>query len=126
MPTLADQMEVVDEWWREVDPQKKLEAPIGLVAELFLKKGIAQDEDSAKKILQKNMQKKEKMVSVEDFNQIFCKNIFKEALIEINDNIERQNEGATEMPLTLKLGRFQRQLIEPGLVKGNDDKMKDA
>jgi hypothetical protein len=20
MPTLADQMEVVDEWWREVDP----------------------------------------------------------------------------------------------------------
>ena len=30
------------------------------------------------------------------------------------------------MPLTLKLGRFQRQLIEPGLVKTNDDKMKDA
>jgi hypothetical protein len=32
MPTLADQMEVVDEWWREVDPQKKLEVPIEEVA----------------------------------------------------------------------------------------------
>jgi hypothetical protein len=28
--------------------------------------------------------------------------------------------------LTLKLGRFQRQLIEPGLQKNNDDKVKDA
>ena len=83
MPTLADQMEVVDEWWREVDPQMKLEAPTGLVAELFVKKGLAQDEEFAKKILQKNMQNKAKMVSVEDFNQIFCKNIFKDALIAI-------------------------------------------
>ena len=66
------------------------------------------------------------MVSVEDFNQIFCKNIFKDALIEITTKIEKSNEGVSEMPLTLKLGRFQRQLIEPGLVKTNDDKMKDA
>jgi len=29
------------------------------------------------------MQNKAKMVSVEDFNQIFCKNIFKDALIAI-------------------------------------------
>jgi hypothetical protein len=34
-------MEVVDEWWREIDPQKKLETPIQAVAELFVKKGIA-------------------------------------------------------------------------------------
>ena len=50
-PTLADQMLIVDEWWREVDPQMKLEAPIGEVAELFVKKGLAQDEDFAKKLL---------------------------------------------------------------------------
>jgi threonyl-tRNA synthetase len=61
----------------------KLEAPTGFVAELFVKKGLAQDEEFAKKILQKNMQNKAKMVSVEDFNQIFCKNIFKDALIAI-------------------------------------------
>jgi hypothetical protein len=48
------------------------------------------------------------MVSVEDFNQIFCKNIFKDALIEITTKIEKSNEGVSEMPLTLKLGRFQR------------------
>ena len=125
-PTLADQMEIVDEWWREVDPQMKLEAPIGDVAELFVKKGLAQDEDFAKKMLQKNMQNKAKMVTVEDFNQIFCKNIFKDALIAITTKIEKANEGISEMPLTLKLGKYQRELIEPGLVKTNDDKMKDA
>jgi hypothetical protein len=41
LPTLAEQMEIVDEWWLEVDPQKKLEAPMTLVAELFVRKGIA-------------------------------------------------------------------------------------
>lgn len=72
------------------------------------------------------MGNKQKTVSVEDFNQLFCKNIFKDALIAITLHIEKVNEGATETPLTLKLGRFQRGLIEPGLAKTNDDKMKDA
>ncbi len=89
-PTLADQMEVVDEWWTEVDPQKKLEAPFGAVAELFVKKGIAPDGEFAKKILLKNIEKKA-TVSNEDFNQIFCKNIFKDALIAITQEIEKQN-----------------------------------
>ena len=84
-------MEVVDEWWREVDPQRKLEAPLQLVAELFVKKGIAQDEEFAKKILLKNTDKKGKafVVTCEDFNQIFCKNIFKDALIDVTNVIER-------------------------------------
>jgi len=105
-PTLAEQMEIVDEWWKEVDPQKKLEAPLIPVAELFVKKGIAQDEEFAKKILFKNMDKRSTMVSVEDFNQIFCKNIFKDALIEVTNTIEKTNANASDMPLTLKLGRF--------------------
>lgn len=61
-------MEVVDEWWREIDPQKKLEAPIQTVAELFVAKGIAQDEEFAKKILSKNMDKRATLVTCEDFN----------------------------------------------------------
>lgn len=125
-PTLAEQMEVVDEWWKEVDPQKKLEVPLSVVAELFVNKGIAQDEEFAKKILFKNIDKRAVMVTFEDFNQIFCKNIFKDALIDVTNNIEKTNQGSTETPLTLKLGRFQRQLIEPGLHKHLDDKAKDA
>jgi hypothetical protein len=46
------------------------------------------------------------MVTVEDFNQIFCKNIFKDALIEVTNTIEKTNANASDMPLTLKLGRF--------------------
>ena len=52
------------------------------MAELFVKKGIAPDGEFAKKILLKNIEKKP-TVSNEDFNQIFCKNIFKDALIAI-------------------------------------------
>lgn len=40
-PTLAEQMEVVDEWWKELDPQKRLEVPLSSVGELFVRKGIA-------------------------------------------------------------------------------------
>ena len=50
-----------------MDPQKKLEAPFGAVADLFVKKGIAPDGEFAKKILLKNIEKKP-MVSNEDFN----------------------------------------------------------
>jgi hypothetical protein len=58
------------------------------VADLFVKKGIAPDGEFAKKILLKNIEKKQN-VSNEDFNQIFCKNIFKDALIAITQEIEK-------------------------------------
>ena len=58
------------------------------MAELFVKKGIAPDGEFAKKILLKNIEKKPN-VSNEDFNQIFCKNIFKDALIAITQEIEK-------------------------------------
>lgn len=105
-PTLAEQIQVVDEWWREADPQKRLEAPLTEVAALFVRKGIAQDEEFAKKILLKNLDKRAKVVTNEQFNQIFCKNIFKDALIEITNTIEEVNQGASETPLTLKLGLY--------------------
>ena len=119
-------MEVVDEWWKEVDPTRKLESPVLDVAELFVRKGIATDEEFARKILYKNIDKRASVVTCEEFNQIFCKNIFKDALIEVTSHIERVSAGASEAPLTLKLGLFQRHLIEPGLQEKSDDKTKDA
>lgn len=40
-PSLAEQMDIVEDWWMEVDPKKRLEAPLGEVAMLFVNKGIA-------------------------------------------------------------------------------------
>ena len=54
-PSLVEQMEVVDEWWREVDPQKRCEIPVTVAAQLFVRKGISQDEEMAKKILLKSV-----------------------------------------------------------------------
>jgi hypothetical protein len=44
----------------------------------------------------------------------------------VTNTIERANAGASETPLTLKLGKFQRGLIEPGLHKREDDRTRDA
>ena len=61
------------------------------VAELFVRKGIAQDEEFAKKILLKNIDKRATVITFEEFNQIFCKNIFKDALIDVTLMIEKAN-----------------------------------
>lgn len=100
---------------------------MSVAAGLFVKKGISQDEETAKKILLKSMNNvRATSITMEQYNQIFCKNIFKDALINVNEAIEKSNKGATETPLQLKLGVFQRGLIEPGLHKGHDDSTRDA
>lgn len=99
-PSLVEQMEVVDEWWREIDPQKRCEVSLSVAAGLFVKKGISPDLEMAKKILLKSMNNvRATSVTMEQYNQIFCKNIFKDALINVNEAIEQSNKGATETPL---------------------------
>ncbi len=99
-------MEIVYQWWVEVDPKGSLEQPINKVAELLVSKGISQDEDSAKKILQKYLDKKARIITCEDFNSLFCKCIFKDALIGMTDEIDLMNSHILDMPLTLKLGKY--------------------
>ena len=123
MPSIAELMEIVYKWWSEVDPKGQLEQPVNKVAELLVSKGISSDIDSAKKILFKYLDKKEKMVTCEDFNQLFCKCIFKDALLSMTSDIDSLNASPSlgDMPLTLKLGRYQRTLMMQGLERDCDN-----
>jgi hypothetical protein len=68
-PSLVEQMEVVDEWWREIDPQKRCEVPVTVAAQLFVRKGISQDEELAKKILLKSINNvRATSITIEQYN----------------------------------------------------------
>lgn len=108
-------MEVVSDWWLEIDPKGRLEMPTQKVGELLVLKGIASDVDTAKKIMQKSLQKKEKLTTNEDFNKIFCKCIFKEALINMFESIDNLPDINSDVPLQLKLGTYQRTMMMQGL-----------
>jgi len=80
--------------------------PVSTVADLLVSKKVAPEQDTAKKIIFKALRKKVQSITFEEYNKIFCKCIFKEALIELVSSLE-QMEGVTEeMPLALKLGIF--------------------
>lgn len=81
-------MEIIHDWWKIIDPQNKLEQKTSKIADLMVSKKIAQDADTATKIIYKATNKREKVMTYEDFNKIFCKCIFKDSLISMTENID--------------------------------------
>eukprot|EP00347_Sterkiella_histriomuscorum_P003737 403363140 len=121
-PSIAELMEIVVEWWKEIDTLQKLEQPIDRIAELLVKKGITTDVDSAKKVLLKYLDRdmKNNILTKDDFNQIFCRCIFKDSLIAMTEKICEMDTYIGDVPLTLKLGRYQRDLMMHGLSKSGE------
>lgn len=55
-------------------------------------------------------------MTFDDFNRIFCKGIFKEAMINVNQNFEKVERGVNnDVSLTVKIGEFQRMQMLSGL-----------
>lgn len=81
---------------------------------MFVTKAIATDSDTAKKIIFKLLGcKKDKTMTIDDFNKVFCKCIFKESLVQMFDAIDKvtvenkeEFNSVSEVPLTLKLGAY--------------------
>ena len=119
--SLADQMKVVRKWWSEMDGNKgRLELPIKIVSDFMTKKGITPDREKAKTIINKAQVGREKrqLVTIDEFNRIFCKGIFKDALINVVENIDTNNHTNNEaLPLNLKISQYQRGLMMEGLMK---------
>ena len=92
------------------------------VLELLVKKGISQDEDSAKRVLYKYIERRGKTLNHDDFNQLFTKCIFKDALINMAETLTSQNAGGEDLPLTLMIGKYQRQLMMNGLEEDQETK----
>jgi Zn finger protein HypA/HybF involved in hydrogenase expression len=49
-------------------------------------------------------------VTFDDFNRIFCKGIFKEAMMNVNENFASLNKSGEQevISLSVKIGEFQR------------------
>ena len=47
----------------------------------------------------------------EDFYRLFCKGIFRISLLDMMHNIEQMATAHTELPLTLKIGAYRRNLM---------------
>lgn len=87
------------------DVAESLELHITKVSEILVIKGISSDNDSAKRYLQKYFGTKKTLISCQDFNKLFCKCIFKDALINLAAQIEALS-SKKEVPMALKLGEF--------------------
>ena len=81
---------------------------------------MTENVDSAEKEIFKIVGKC-KSIDYDDFYKLFCKGIFRIALIDMIDNIQQLNKNFTELPLSLKLGAYRRNLLLSGLDKQNSD-----
>lgn len=62
-------------------------------------------------------------MNFDEFNRIFCKGMFKEALIDVNQNFSSLNTKASttdDVQLFVKIGEYQRQQMFTGLEPKSD------
>ena len=100
------------EYWREIDNgMDEYEMPIVDVAEFLARKGIATDLESAKRIIKgvKSSSEKQKkdVINYDEFKRIFCKSIFRYALMLTAQKLKESTNLSDEiMPLALKVSRY--------------------
>ena len=75
----------------------------------LIKKKLASDREKAQKILidysgNPNMKNKE-VLSFDEFTKIFCKGIFKDALINVTQSFQKMKQSK-DLPLTLKINEY--------------------
>lgn len=62
-----------------------------------------------------------KKLDFDDFYKLFCKGIFRIALIDMINTIEEVNRNFSELPLTIKLASYRRNLLLSGLQKESSE-----
>jgi hypothetical protein len=54
---------------------------------------------------------RKELINFDEFNRVFCKGIFKEALINVNNNFSKANKdlkAQEELPLSLQINEYKR------------------
>mmetsp|Transcript_34487 Transcript_34487/g.52773 ORF Transcript_34487/g.52773 Transcript_34487/m.52773 type:complete len:133 (-) Transcript_34487:1332-1730(-) len=104
-PTFGEQIDVIKNWWKSIiegyvkeynryeavggnfkDIKRTNEVPLDKAYDFIIKKHIVKDRQSATKLVQQqigglNFLQNKNMMCFEEFNRLFCKAIFKTALI---------------------------------------------
>lgn len=115
-PSILDQMEITKQWWKAMNTKEDPMLPVDTVKKWIVKNQLASDMEQAGKVLLKLLGKVE-MMEYEEFYKLFIKGIFRTALLDMLENIDELTKDQADLPLTLKLGAFRRNLLLAGLDK---------
>ncbi|CDW75722.1 iki3 domain containing protein [Stylonychia lemnae] len=120
--TLQEQMEIIKGWWKQMDPNGNVlfEHSINTVCGFMVKKRLASDKEQAAKIIfgQLGMATRKDNINFDEFNRVFCKGIFKEALINVTNTFDQMSmakQSVNDLPLSLKINEYQRSQMFSGL-----------
>lgn len=94
------------------------------VIKFMVKKGMSLDNEQAEKDIQKVLGKIPEM-EYEEFYRLFCKGIFRVALLDMISSIEQLSKDNDTLPLSLKLGAYRRNLLLSGLDKESNGELKE-
>jgi hypothetical protein len=98
-PSLSEQMQIIKRWWILIDEgEGNFEIPVDQISDFLVRKGVAENWDAAKRIIKRANPslKSSSLISYEQFCAIFCKGIFKEALISLQELMDR-NGGSNSI-----------------------------
>jgi len=119
-PSILDQMEITKQWWKAMNTKEDPVLPVDTVKKWIVKNQLASDMEQAGKVILKLLGKVE-MIEYEEFYKLFIKGIFRTALLDMLENIDELTKDQADLPLTLKLGAFRRNLLLAGLDKGESE-----
>ena len=112
-------MNIVKKWWNQLDnEQGDFEVDAKKAAQLLVSKGIALHLENGMKIIDKARGSRSPCINYDEFMVIFCRPIFKDALINVALEVDRQ-KFSKQLPLGTKIGSFQRNLMFNGIQKDN-------
>jgi hypothetical protein len=94
--------------------------PTITVAEQMAKLKLAPDKDKAYRIImQSNGGVKSEVVTFDEFLRIFCKGMFKDALMNIVSEFDKMSYSKHNLPLSVKITEYQRGLLLGGVLPGS-------
>jgi hypothetical protein len=83
--------------------------------------GFVPDRDVAEKVVTKVLGRV-KNIDFVDFYKLFCRSIFRVALVEMLNAVETMTKSNKDLPLLVKLGAYRRNLLLQGLSDDSPDK----
>lgn len=116
-PSILDQIEITKEWWDQLNTNEDPYLPINKVAKFIVKNSFAGDVEQAEKIIAKLLGPKMEKLDYQEFYMLYCRGIFRTALLDMLNNIDDLTNNQPELPLALKLGAYRRNLMLAGLDK---------
>lgn len=120
--------EVREIWYYLDDGRGDLEIELRQVSELFSQLQVIADVSSAEKYIQTSIQSKTKILDYDDFNSIFCKGIFRHAIVGKNRQMEKEVAGdlaAQESKLEFKMIRTKNIILQKEMKMGRIERAEE-